>query len=495
MSKNNVLFHLIKSMSRNEKVFFKKYYASGEAGESKNYFRLFDAIDSMKEYDEKKLLNKFKEEKFVRQLPVAKNYLQQQVLHALRIYELNSSAENRIFTLLSESDIFLIRELYEEAEKKINTAYELAVEYEKDFCLPLIFERRYKLILFTTRNISDEEHQQLLTDYREMLDSLSRREKLRQDYYLLKNIFLSEQEDEKKKRSIRRIADNYKYNVGAEEKLIPAIVTSNIQDLSLFYLDKTKSYQTGNSELLLKKFNNRPHLKSEEAFSYLQVLQFLISENIDSGRQNQSDKLLKEMYEMKKMAPVYQKRIMRRYMVLQLHYFIAFRLWKSALVFLSEREEEINHVLNDSDVNTAFLIRSNIAIIYFSSGNNDQTIKEFNQILSMKNVVFKEEMLLIEVIALLPYYEKRDFDILEYRIPALKRKLKRYKNPSRFEWVIVNGLERMVKDPTRELQLKQMNEMLEHWKAREKEADFVYVTKNFDFLNWIKKQITVIKRT
>ena len=69
MKKTDDLFQLIKSLSKSEKGYFKKFsYLYTIEGE-KNYIKLFDAIEKQKEYDEKKLLKIFNEEEFIKQFP------------------------------------------------------------------------------------------------------------------------------------------------------------------------------------------------------------------------------------------------------------------------------------------------------------------------------------------------------------------------------------------------------------------------------------------
>ena len=72
MANTNRLFELIHSLSKNEKRYF-KLFAGFQMGEKK-YLLLFDAIAEQKEYDEQKIITKFKGERFLKQLPVAKNY-------------------------------------------------------------------------------------------------------------------------------------------------------------------------------------------------------------------------------------------------------------------------------------------------------------------------------------------------------------------------------------------------------------------------------------
>ena len=60
------LFKLIKSLSKQEKVYFKQY--ASRKKEHNNYIVLFDFIDSMNIYDERELKTKLKSESFIKNL-------------------------------------------------------------------------------------------------------------------------------------------------------------------------------------------------------------------------------------------------------------------------------------------------------------------------------------------------------------------------------------------------------------------------------------------
>lgn len=68
------LFELIKALSGSEKRYLKLYAASIGGKKDSAYLRLFDAVNRMTEYDERLLKQQLKNEAFVKQLSVAKNY-------------------------------------------------------------------------------------------------------------------------------------------------------------------------------------------------------------------------------------------------------------------------------------------------------------------------------------------------------------------------------------------------------------------------------------
>lgn len=135
MAKKGNLFLLIKSLSKTEKRYFKIY--AGMSGRNVNYLQLFDTIDKQKEYDEAGVRRKLKGRKFLSQLHVAKIYLTDLILKALKNYHSDTSIQFKVLDLLKEIELLFDKELYELCHYKIQKAEDLASKYEK---LPLLIE-------------------------------------------------------------------------------------------------------------------------------------------------------------------------------------------------------------------------------------------------------------------------------------------------------------------------------------------------------------------
>ena len=130
MKKTDDLFQLIKSLSKSEKGYFKKFsYLYTIEGE-KNYLKLFDAIEKQQEYDEKKLLKLFQKEDFIKQFPRAKNYLYRLILKCLRLYHSERTIELELKELLEYIEILYHKQLYELYWKELKRAKKLAQENE-----------------------------------------------------------------------------------------------------------------------------------------------------------------------------------------------------------------------------------------------------------------------------------------------------------------------------------------------------------------------------
>lgn len=129
MKKQGELFELIKSLSKQEKVHF-KMMASRRRGEKK-YLLLFDAMDAQAAYDEQAIRQEFRNEPFMRQLPVAKNFLYANVLKALRVYHSSGNLDNALKEGIAEIEILYNKSLFTQAERLAKRLYEKARRGEK----------------------------------------------------------------------------------------------------------------------------------------------------------------------------------------------------------------------------------------------------------------------------------------------------------------------------------------------------------------------------
>ena len=110
---NSELYELIGSMSKSEKRHFKIYASRHVIGSENKYVKLFDAISSLKAYDEKELLKK---EAWIRQLPLLKTRLHSAVLRSLD--QFHSSVDAEIRKLLHQAEIVYEKALYEQSKNQ-----------------------------------------------------------------------------------------------------------------------------------------------------------------------------------------------------------------------------------------------------------------------------------------------------------------------------------------------------------------------------------------
>ncbi len=119
MKPTDDLFKLVKSLTSNEKRYFKLFALSIGGKENSAYMRLFNAIEEMDEYDEGVLKEKLKHEQFIKQLSVAKNYLYRIILKSLVQSNAESTISVKLALQVTEAEILLEKGLLEQCSKFI----------------------------------------------------------------------------------------------------------------------------------------------------------------------------------------------------------------------------------------------------------------------------------------------------------------------------------------------------------------------------------------
>jgi hypothetical protein len=154
MKKQDALFQLIKSLTRGEKRNF-RMLAQLTAGDKK-YVQLFDALESQEEYDEVKILKKFrKDDKFEKQFAYNKNYLYNSILNSLVYFHKGQDAELSSLTL--QVRILVEKNLFFQAKKLLSKAKETVLVQEK-------FEDLLKLLHIEAKLLRRTENLKVLPD-------------------------------------------------------------------------------------------------------------------------------------------------------------------------------------------------------------------------------------------------------------------------------------------------------------------------------------------
>lgn len=129
MKPTSELFELIKSLTRNEKRYF-KINTSKQKG-TKNYIKLFDAIESLDIYDEALIRKKYRNENFVRNLTYNKNYLRKLIFKSLVSYAEEKTVDARLYNMLGRCKFLFAKSLFGQYFKTVQYGKEMSVKYER----------------------------------------------------------------------------------------------------------------------------------------------------------------------------------------------------------------------------------------------------------------------------------------------------------------------------------------------------------------------------
>lgn len=151
------IWQLIQSLSRNERLYFKRNYVPAIGEGDRLYIRLFDAIANQKVYDEKALLEKFSPDLNKKNIASQKNYLQKQVSEALVQYEFIRDPGKDVYTSIQLIRIYRKKGLYAEAFAIWKKAVEQARSREAFAMLNLLKTEFEKMVIFSPSHADQDE--------------------------------------------------------------------------------------------------------------------------------------------------------------------------------------------------------------------------------------------------------------------------------------------------------------------------------------------------
>ena len=183
MAKKGNLFYLIKSLNKAEKRYFNIFCFNNKV--SKNYLKLFETISRQNEYDEVAIRKKFKGQTFLKQLHVAKNYLNQLILKSLRNYHSKISKQAEIKDLLRNIEILFSKELFDQCQYEIQKAESMAENFE-DYASLITIQKWKRRLSFTIGKNNPEQIQEILNREKEAIEALDR---INRYWVLTNNIF------------------------------------------------------------------------------------------------------------------------------------------------------------------------------------------------------------------------------------------------------------------------------------------------------------------
>jgi hypothetical protein len=143
MKPSDNLYLLIKSLTGNEKRYFKVFAKRHISSRQSKYEQLFDVYDSLgdDEYDESDLKKKLQKKGLGKNLADDKKNLQEMVTKSLVSFHAGQSVDSQLSDLLAADDLYRQKRLNSLRQKTIARAREIAERYDKFSVLLTLADR------------------------------------------------------------------------------------------------------------------------------------------------------------------------------------------------------------------------------------------------------------------------------------------------------------------------------------------------------------------
>jgi tetratricopeptide (TPR) repeat protein len=431
---NDPLFLLIKSLVGAEKRHFKLYISRNQATEDSKFARLFDALDSSKEYNEEVILKKVPA--ITRQqLPNIKAHLYGELLTALRLLHSLKNMEIQIREQIDFARILYNRGLILQALKilekikvvaRANSHFILTLEilqFEKDIEARHITRslkgRAAQLIEetnFTIRQINEVTH----------LSNVA----LRMYELYLESGHVT---DERHSQEIEKI---FRKNIeGINESQISFFGKAYLHQSYCWYyiiqLDFTKYYR--HAEKWVQLFDEHPEAKKEDPFLYVKAVHNLLNALFIIGRHEKMNFELKQLEKFYTLSAGFSENLEIQTFV----YLYTARINKhflegtftEGLELVKPIEEKLKQYQQYIDMHRVLVFYYKIASLYFGSGDNERAIDYLNKIINLKVGQLRTDIqCFARLLHLIAHYELGNMDLVEYLIKSVYRFLSKMEN-------------------------------------------------------------------
>lgn len=486
------LFLLIKSLNPEEKRQFKLFSSKYQRQKGNNYVRLFDVIDKMNHYDEDSIKQKFRKEKFVRQLHVTKNYLYNLVLQSLTLTHIEHSQDAPLDGLLIQAEILFKKSLYDACLKLVEKGKEMAHQMER----PILFlefnalEQRIAIKKYDVdffRKMSVSGYYDMVTTLNELRDFVELRRLLNSLIVLMEKPFEMLTDEERVKL--------YEEN---NHPLLKAERPEWITDCRiLFYnyrrqfYDYTHDYKKA-LEVAVDYVNfivgpENAH-KTELFSSTMFALSNLLSAQLRLGKYNDARASLQRMQEVP--ARTSDQRLMRdeRLHLLRMHCLMKEGDFDAALKFAGEAEEFLQRY--DEKISRRFRLEiiSGLSTLYFYCGQYQKSLQWRNKIINAPEKEVHEEIYEYSLLSdMLIHLELKNHQLLQYKLKSVKRYFQKKKQYHALETAVIRMISQSQYKEGTAVQ-KVFGDADELFLKLEKQKINTSYFDQFDFVAWVRSK-------
>ncbi len=496
------LFLLIKSMTKHEKRYFKVFSSKHVIGKENKYLKVFDVIDSFEEYDEAAIKKKFKNEVFIKQFFVIKNYLYDIILNSLDSYHANKSISAEMKKIIHYAEILYNKGLYEQSEKMLDKAEKLADKFTNELASLEVLLLKMKIL--KTRSFAGVSEEEISTIFRYKL-SLTKNIEKQINYQWAYMCF--NQKLLKKGwgyRSKWELETEYLPLINNEYFKVPA---SSLTIHSRIYYHNTLclfEYISGNeqkcyehAEALSIIFENNRELMLNRIDEYYTALNSIIWASILAKKHEEAFKNIAKLKNLPVSSSLFQSKIIVSAFLPELIIYNSTDGFKKGVKGIPEIEKklvDLNGLISKSDL---FYFYYNFVCLYFKSELYPEALNYLNIILNDDEIKSLPDMQSNAVIMnILVHFELKNYDLLPYLIRSAIRQEGKQNNTLQFKKVVLNHIKILSEKVSEKDIVQSLIELDEKLKELGKNP---YERKTMEFFGiqkWINKRIgTRVRRS
>lgn len=498
MKQSDDLFQLVKSMSKSEKGYFKKFASKHTIGEKNIYVKLFDAVDGQKEYSEEKLKTKFRGEKFADKLYSTKNYLFNLILKSLSAYHSEKYAVSKLHTMMIELNVLFEKGLYKQFKTLLNKAINIAAENEKPFYLALLYNKALNSLAtdyYSDDSLNFPKLKQLTL---ENLDAIRTIE----EYHLLYNemfYFTKEAGSVRNEKDLARLNQIVSHPLLKDRSKALNFDSKfkyfNIMGHYYRLISDTDNWLKYRKELVKLMESDKKYIK-ENPRSYILALNNYLHACVITGKEKEFTEYLKKLkqftkqFENKKEFIDIQSRTFMLISDLELNHAIRSLKLDNLRSTIENIENGFRKHSESIVENRKTSLYNRIAYACFITRDYNKSIQYINKIMNVTNPKMDpEQHSFARVRSLIVHFEAGNYDLLEYTVKSTQRFLEKANRIYKFEKLLLDFILKAVNYPDDDERLYLYEKLKADILKISDDKFEKNVLEQFDIISWINSKI------
>ncbi len=377
----HTLFDLIKSLSRSEKIHFKKFstlYA--ETGQG-HFIQLYNALDGLKQFDLPALQERINNQDIIKNIKKVMHFLNRQIMSSLRVYHSTISIETKQKDTLRNLDLLYSKGHFDQCKKVLEKAKKEAYKYDKFSCIVDLLEWEKKLI---SKYVDFKQQNKVLQSiFNELEAAIDKKISLYQFELVFNNLYslvkrVNKVRSEEELDSWKAIVEHESIIVGSNAMSFNAQVYSQFISAGISFTTNKMGKALSIVEKRMDYLNKRPELIKDEPHHFINVLGNVLScrnslsvlQNSDyKTNKNAFFRVLKKLKDLRTHTNELKVKVFSNVMIHELGFYINTGDFKKAVSISSSGEEQLKNLPGKlgkaSDL--CFLYYS--AYAYFGIGN------------------------------------------------------------------------------------------------------------------------------
>lgn len=490
----DILFQLIKSLEKAEKRHFKLYIKRSSGNEDLKIVRLFDALDKLKEYDEKKVLKKLPGIAKP-QLANLKTHLYKQVLASLRLLKSADSIDLQLNEQFDYAHILYKKGLYLQSLRIIERAKEIARANQKFNFLPqlIALEKRIEG-LHITRGIEfrADALSAEMTEVNRHLDMVARLSNLALKLFswFVQHGHARNEADEKDIKKFMK--ESLPPKVWQEEGFYERLYLFQSYTWFAFIRQDFLQYYRY-TQKWVNLFEEQPLMKRVETGHYIKGIHYLLNAHFDLRNHRKFEKTLKLL---EKTAQTDRVKDHDNFRIQAFIYTSQAKInqhfmqgtFKEGLLLIPSIENELAEYDLFLDRHRVLVLNYKFAVLYFGSGDYNTCIDYLQKIINSQTNLRYDLQCYARLVHLLAHYELGNNMLMEPLTKSVYRFMAKMKNLTVVEEGVFKFLRRSIKLSPRELkpEFEKFLDTIKHLENNRFETRaFAYL----DIISWVEGKV------